>query len=246
MNTETYSYDFTVHPQDVGLDSTCWIDGVSLSRPFSEALPAKAADLLDLALAVYAADRASPRDFNGANTGQRRIHVRVELRNPDFWTAAGTAGHLQEFLFWLSGDEWTFRLDERKADETPAESQAFLFKIPPEPPVSVSLFSGGLDSLAGLACRTMEDLSGSLILVSGYTHNRLFSRQRTQVQHVRSVLDERSRGAGARVYHVAVRFGMRRPQGRPCGKRAAHARTGLPRARDNCGCAGWRRHAVGA
>ena len=56
-------------PRDVGLDSTCWIDGVSLSRPFSEALPAKAADLLDLALAVYAADRASPRYFNAQIRG---------------------------------------------------------------------------------------------------------------------------------------------------------------------------------
>ena len=214
MNAERYTYDFTVHPRDVGLDSTCWMNGESLSRPFSQVLPANGADLLDLALAIYAADRSSPRDFKGGKTGQRRIDVRVGLRSPDRWTAPGTANALQEFLYWLSGDEWSFRLDERKGVQTPAESGAFLFKIPPEQPVSVSLFSGGLDSLAGLACQTMADLGGSRVLVSGYTHDRLASRQRLQVQRIRAALNGHSPGAGARVWHIAVRFGMRRPQGR--------------------------------
>ena len=61
MNAERYTYDFTVHPRDVGLDSTCWMNGESLSRPFSQVLPANGADLLDLALAIYAADRALRR-----------------------------------------------------------------------------------------------------------------------------------------------------------------------------------------
>ena len=213
MNTEQ-TYDFTVHPQDVGLDSTCWMNGENLSRPFSQVLPGNAADLLDLALAIYAADRSSQRDFKQQNTGQRRIVVRLGLRNPDLWTAPGTASRLQEFLYWLSGDEWSFRLDERRAVQTPAECGAFLFKIPPEPPVSVSLFSGGLDSLAGLACQSKEDLTGSRVLVSGYTHDRLASRQRSQVRRIRAALNAHSPGAGARVWHVAVRFGMRRPEGR--------------------------------
>ena len=91
MNTEPYTYDFTVHPRDVGLHSTCWMDGEHLSRPFSEALPPDAADLLDLALAIYAADRSSRRDHKRSNTGQRRIDVRLALRNPDYWTAPETA-----------------------------------------------------------------------------------------------------------------------------------------------------------
>ena len=37
------------------------MNGEHLSRPFSEVLPAGAADLIDLALAIYAADRSSPR-----------------------------------------------------------------------------------------------------------------------------------------------------------------------------------------
>lgn len=213
MKTNVHAHDFTVHSRDVGLDSTCWMNGEHLSRPFSEVLPAGAADLIDLALAIYAADRSSPRDFKRTNTGQRRICVKVGLRNPDHWSAASTAGPLQEFLYWLSGDEWSFHLVDREAARSPAECGPFLFKVPLESPVSVALFSGGLDSLAGLACRSMKDLSGSRVLVSGYTHNRLASQQRSQVQRVRAALDERSPGAGTRLWHVAVRFGMRRPKG---------------------------------
>lgn len=213
MNTEPYTYDFTVHPRDTGVRSTCWMNGKRLSDPFSEVLPASAADLLDLTLAIYAADRSSRRDYKRSNTGQRRLDVRLALRNPDYWTAPATAERLQEFLYWLSGDEWSFRLERRGAAQTPAESGAFLFKVPLEPPVSVSLFSGGLDSLAGLACRSMDDPGESRVLVSGYTHNRLLNQQRSLVHYVRSALEERSPGAGTRVWHVAVSFGMRRPQG---------------------------------
>jgi len=213
MNPEPYAYDFTVYPRDTGLRSTCWVNGERLSHPFSEALPASAADLLDLTLAIYAADRSSPRDQRRSNTGQRRLHVRLALRNPDCWTTPATADRLQEFLYWLSGDEWSFQLERRAAARTPAESGAFLLKLPLEPPVSVSLFSGGLDSLAGLACRSMEDPGESRVLVSGYTHNRLLAQQKSLVQSIRSALDLRSPGAGARVWHVSVGFGMRRPEG---------------------------------
>ena len=213
VNTNSFTHDFTVHSQRLSLDSTCWVKGEQLSRPFSEALPANAADLLDLAMAIYAADRSSPRDFKGANTGQRRINVRIGLRNPNFWTAPETVEFLLQFLYWLSEDEWSFQFEERKMDQTPAESETFLFKYPLELPVSVSLFSGGLDSLAGLASQVMEDLRGSHILVSGYTHNRLVSKQRSQVQHIKSALEKISPDAGTRIWHVAVGFGMRRPQG---------------------------------
>ena len=214
MSATPYSHDFTVHPRKLGLDSTCWFNGQSLSRPFSQVLPPNAADLLDLSLSIYAADRSSPRDFKRGNTGQRRINVRVGLRNPDRWTTPEMAASLQEFLYWLSEDEWSFRIDKRQTGRDPEESEASLFSTPPELPVSVSLFSGGLDSLAGLACQTMQDLSGSRILVSGCTHGRLRSRQRSQVERVRSALNERVPTAGARVWHVAVDFGMHRPEGR--------------------------------
>ena len=212
MTAESFTYDFTVHSQRMSIDSTCWVKGEQLSRRFNEALPASAADLLDLSLVVYAADRSSRRNFRQANTGQRRINVRVGLRNPAPWTTPDTGDRLGELLHWLSGDVWSFQFEYRKAAQTPAESERFLFKEPLKPPVSVSLFSGGLDSLAGLACQSTEDLDRSCVLVSGHTNNRLWSKQQLQVQHIKSAFEDLSPGSGTRIRHVAVDFGMCPPQ----------------------------------
>ena len=84
--------------------------------------------------------------------------------------------------------------------------------MPPRAPVTVSLFSGGLDSLAGLAAHAPEGPGGSRVLVSGYTNNRLRHQQRSQVDIVRAAW----RHAEAfehisEIHHVAVPFGIRKP-----------------------------------
>ena len=209
-----YSYDFTDKVQPVELDTFFWMDGQCLSRAFCQALPANSADLLDVVMAVYAADRRSPRDFKGVAAGQRRIGVRIGVRKPHLWATKELAQKLEELLFWLSGDEWCFEFAERRAGPSDAESDRFLFQLPPESPVTVSLFSGGLDSLAGLAARGQEESRGSNVLVSGYTHSRLAHQQRLQVDHIRSVW--RHNGfwkETAGIHHIAVPFGIRKPHG---------------------------------
>ncbi|MCY3799965.1 MAG: 7-cyano-7-deazaguanine synthase [Chloroflexi bacterium] len=167
-----------------------------------------------MVMAVYAADRRSLRNFKGAATGQRRITVRVWVRDPDRWTDPETASKLHVLLKWLSEDEWSFHFDERKGGPRPSETEHFLFELPPALPVSVSLFSGGLDSIAGLAVRVQEEPSRSYVLVSGYTHNRLAFQQRFQVQCIKSVLRQ---GAAPEeipeLRHLAVPFGIRNPNG---------------------------------
>ena len=213
MKRDAYSYDFTGGDLPVELGGSFWLDGGSLSRTFFDALPASSADLLDIAMAVYTADRRSRRDFKQGHTGQRAIEVRVGLRSPAHWAERELAQGLQELLYWVSEDEWCFRFDERKGGLSAAEAEHFLFALPPEPPVTVSLFSGGLDSIAGLACHLQETSDGSRVLVSGSTHNRLKHGQQAQVASIRTTLEERTSGAGARVSHVAVPFGIRESRG---------------------------------
>ena len=62
MNQLGFSYDLA----DEGEASRrFWMDEASLSRTFSKAIPARAADLLDVVGAIYAADRQSKRCFQG-------------------------------------------------------------------------------------------------------------------------------------------------------------------------------------
>ena len=197
-----YEYDFT---NRVKLGSY-WIRAERLS--FCQVLSSRMADLLDVVMAIYAADRQSRRDFKEANTGQRSIHVRVGVRDLQFWTESGIALRLKEFLYWLSEDVWSFNFGRRQAAPTIAESERFLFRFSPDPPVTVSLFSGGLDSLAGLAAHARENPSKSYFLVSGYTQNRLASLQSSQVQHIRSAWRGGLLGTKPAIGLVAVPFGI--------------------------------------
>jgi 7-cyano-7-deazaguanine synthase in queuosine biosynthesis len=197
------------------LEGCYWLNGECLSRAFCLELPPRMADLLDVAMAVYAADRRSLRDFNKAGTGQRRIHIRLAVREPTIWASSEMPGRLRELLSWLSEDVWSFEFVKREAAPWPAESKGFLFQLPPERPAIVSLFSGGLDSLAGLAASAQQEPDRSFILVSGYTNDRLRYQQRVQVQSIKSAWRDGGLPPGKvpDVRHVAVPFGIHKLEG---------------------------------
>lgn len=180
---------------------------------FCEVLSSRMADLLDVVMAIYAADRQSRRDFNEAGTGQRRIHIRIGVRKPQLWTDSKIEKDLRSLLYWFSEDIWSFDFFRREDAPTLAESKRFLFRFLPDPPVTVSLFSGGLDSIAGLAEHALTDPSKSYILVSGYTQNRLASLQRIQVQLIRAAWRRGLLGTKPTVGHVAVPFGIHKVEG---------------------------------
>ena len=203
-----YRHDVAIYPGPTDLPGASWLDGLSISRVLGQRLTADVADLLDVAVGVYSADRRSPRDFSGSRTGQRPIRVELRLRKPDRWNAAHAATSLQEYLYWLSGDDWSFRFRQRCSQLPEAESQAPLFSVRPESPTSVALFSGGLDSLAGLACTAVRQPVASHVLVSGYTNTRLLAHQRRQLGRIRSEFERQRRGGSSSIWHVAVGFGI--------------------------------------
>ncbi len=211
MNTSPFTYDFASQPLP-DREEGFWLDGKQMSHAFCEALQPEVADLLEVALAIYAADRRSVRDYRGENTGFRHIQVRIGVRDLALWSDGAVAQSLHELLSWLSGDDWSVEFARRESVPMLAESEQFLFPLHPKQPVGVSLFSGGLDSLAGLAARVQEEPKGSRVLVSGYTHNRLAHQQRTQVQRFKSALRKELVGGGPEIRHVAVPFGIRKIQ----------------------------------
>ena len=176
MNQPSFSYDLA---DEGGASRRFWMDEAPLSRTFSKAISTRAADLLDVAGAIYAADRQSKRCFRGTATGQRRINVHMAVRDPGLWSSPKLVSKLLKLLSWISGDVWTFEFDERNDVCDPDKSENFLFDLSLRPPVTVSLFSGGLDSLAGLAQHVQSSPGGSRILVSAYTHHRLAYQQST-------------------------------------------------------------------
>ena len=69
MSATTFSYDFTELGNGPETGCSFWMSRQNLARPFSRALPRRAADLLDVVGAVYAADRRSKRCFGGGRHG---------------------------------------------------------------------------------------------------------------------------------------------------------------------------------
>ena len=209
-----FRYDFIDPSTPIGRGASYWIDEYRLVSTFLQTLPTRVADLLDVALAIYTADRRSRRDFKGADTGQRQISVRVGVRNLGLWTESRIATRLQEFLYWLSEDIWSFQFVRRQTAPMIVEDSLFLFQLPPERPVTVSLFSGGLDSLAGLAAHSLQIKSSSHILVSGYTHHRLAERQRSQLEKLQqSNLGTNLKRSQPTLLHVPIHFGIHKLKG---------------------------------
>ena len=210
MTSSPFKYDFAANDR-VNVGFSYWLDGTTISRAFFDALPPKSADLIEVVLAAYTADRLSRRSFKDPLTGQRTFDIVVAVRDPDLWGDESVVDLLQAYLNWVSGDEWRFEFVRRRRGLSAAEAEPYLFHFPPRKPATVSLFSGGLDSLGGMAKHALHRSPSSCVLVSGYTHERLGSVQRRQVQRITAALEQSLLPKIPDIHHVAVPFGLRNP-----------------------------------
>lgn len=120
-------------------------------------------DLLVLAAHVHAADTRISRAEQSQDSWTREIRLVVPVSDPVRW---GTAtAMLKKSLDFLTGDRWTIGFRAR-----PARFATIAEEAPPSlicPPFdSLSLFSGGLDSLIG-AIDLLED-GATPLLVNHY------------------------------------------------------------------------------
>jgi len=117
-------------------------------------------DLLVLAAHVHAADTRISRTEQSQDSWTREIRLVVPVSDPARWDAAALT--LRRSLDFLTGDRWTIGFRPR-----PARFATIAQAAPPSliaPPFdSVSLFSGGLDSLIG-AIDLLEDGSNPLLV----------------------------------------------------------------------------------
>ena len=109
-------------------------------------------DLVRISMAIHLADGWARR-LRKTN-GHRRPVAEVELLDPHFWERPETAERLKRCVDFLSGDDdWSFR--PRKDSLTCHYRQRTLFASDGPKPI-LCVYSGGLDSAAGLAARLAE------------------------------------------------------------------------------------------
>lgn len=110
-------------------------------------VPSIVADFIDIASAVYVADRWSPDSAR-----RSEILLSVPVRNVELFSSDRLQGQLGDVLYWFTGNEWAFDFTKRRAAGRRSEMQVplSLLRFPNHQQMEVALWSGGLDSLAGL------------------------------------------------------------------------------------------------
>ena len=183
-----------------------YIDDQPIARAFSTVLDPVLTDLADIALAIYVADRLCRRKKENPDhynlNWTRQISISLPIRDPERWQDQLLTSRLSELLWFLTEDEWSFHFRDRCVEGRPSETANFLSPMPPQPPVTTALFSGGLDSFVGLSEELDRRPQGSLVLFSAITNSRLGSRQRELVRDIRRL-------GGRSIIHVAVPLGLR-------------------------------------
>ncbi len=116
---------------------------------FGEQLTARQVDLIRIATAVHVADGWVRR--RAAHNGLRSPTLDVEVLDTAFWSRPETVLRLKDCVDFLSGgDDWSFRF-VRSANAR-HDRRVSMFRGNDRSAL-VSLYSGGLDSAAGLAAR---------------------------------------------------------------------------------------------
>lgn len=128
------------------------------------------ADLLDVACSIMYADRKYRRSRQKDSWTQslgwmRTFNLTLGVREPDRWNDPVTKRALEQLLGWLTEDTWhlTFALQPNPVRRPSDVQSALPFRATPG---RVVLFSGGLDSLAGVAALLQDDPESPIYLMS--------------------------------------------------------------------------------
>jgi 7-cyano-7-deazaguanine synthase in queuosine biosynthesis len=132
-------------------------------------LPERVLDLLELAAYVFAADRAAfrgPTDAVEYHAWHRAMFFVVKVRDAEFWNRPKVKEKLGKALRFMTGDleyNFDFLPGHRTLPSSLFDKEEFATTH--QGPASVALFSGGLDSLAGVLER-LETTNEEVFLIS--------------------------------------------------------------------------------
>lgn len=166
-------------------------------------------DLLEIAGYIYAADRKVGRGNSDAleyHSWAREFEIYIKVRDIEFWNTNEIKELLNEALCFMTGDRsYTFHFRKAKADFPTSIFDNEKFEIECNNNLRVALFSGGLDSLAGII-ESMETTDVDMCLVS---HQ---SGQPGVVKTQKVIYNELKKLYPNRLYHYKFRCGLTKEQ----------------------------------
>lgn len=155
----------------------------SISSALKLGLSPRTLDLLRIASSVYFADRISRRNrVGGSNRWARHLSLTVDLYDAEFWNDAQIKSLLTETLEFVSGDTWDLTFSQDRVPPPRPVRQLFLPEHYFDDPPNICLYSGGLDSAAGLARRCSEVGPSSFLPVTVCHRTELQTRVEEQLR----------------------------------------------------------------
>ena len=141
-----------------------------------ESFPRYMDDLLDVAMAVYVADRLLKRERKDGAWLPRNLRLKVPVAEPERWEALKP--QLVSLLEWLTTDQWNFTFTSELTHHRDRPASALPLPHPSNP--FVGLYSGGLDSLAGVVAQVLSSDYDAAVLVGAQSGGRLKGLQSAQ------------------------------------------------------------------
>jgi len=149
-------------------------------------------DLLRIASTVYAVDRIFARNRRNADDGwTRRFVVEIEVADCRFWRRSNVAQLLSECLDFLTGDVWEFRFLDSGVSPNGKHQKHLEFGSARQRSPTVCLYSGGLDSAAGLVRRLTSQPNTEYQPVTVWHRSGLRGTVLRQLEVLRERTDQR-------------------------------------------------------
>lgn len=147
----------------------------------------RSVDLIAIATGAYAIDRVILRSTDIQNEcGIRTLRIVFEVSDHAFWSQPAITELLTDVLWHLTGDTCLISFKQRIHPHQTTATQRLLDLEEPHPS-RVALYSGGLDSAAGLANRLIDSDETFMLLTVGH-HPAIRSSSRDQVRLLRKIL----------------------------------------------------------
>ncbi len=205
--TLSYSYDFSI-PKIVKCgelnhsEFNFYVRDEEILGLFGSEIDSLHLDWIDVSIAVYVADRLSLREIEKyRNNWTRNFKLKIAVRNLEVWLSQDVQIELNNLLNFYTDDDWEFEFVKLEFDERMTAINNKL-PLPPLQHPRVALFSGGLDSFAGLAQELYNDDESSFILVSGRTNSRQEYLQKQQINELRKKYKDKE------LIHHIIDFGF--------------------------------------
>lgn len=167
-----------------GLQQSVKLNANGFFRALLRLPTSRCVDLLRIAAGIFTIDRIFKRERSELDDGMRRFDLTLEVRDLDFWRQEGIDALLEEILHFLTSDDWRVRFRSSTGD---VGHQDFLELPRPFQPKSAVLFSGGLDSAAGLAGQALAELNDVLLVTVGH-QSGMHGRTSRQLNALKRIL----------------------------------------------------------